>query len=265
MKNLYFLLILFLPIFITCKKEKSAIKEVPDEIIKRPDASPTLYDSIINLIPEGGNMSAGDSANIRYPFLFCDTVMKEIITTDETEVYITFIAEGATYKNTVGWYSYLKSNPPTSVNDIKINVLFPNVSQKLDNGGGELVRGDMLQVGSKPFPKGTVIGFFLIVNGWNATDQSIRYSNTTLYTDYGINEDKMQHSILFREKSNDDIILGFEDLPYGNKYLDKDYNDILLKISDNKDVETVDGIEVFKKSIFFEGLKDTDPKKIPRL
>jgi hypothetical protein len=242
MKSFLFILILLLAIFTGCKKEKvKTIDELPLNII-RTEASPTLYEKIIDLFPDGAD------ATVNAPALFTDTVQKNIITTDETEVYVTFIAEGAKYTNTLGWYSYNKSNPPKSINDIKINILFPNISA--DGEGGLLKQGYMLKVGDSKFPRGTVIGFFLIVNGWN--NGTIQYSNTTFYTDYTLNTDLMQHHILFKEKSNADIILGFEDMSK-DQSIDKDYNDILIKISDNMDNY---------ESIYFEGLKNDDTKKI---
>jgi hypothetical protein len=226
---LYFFLVITL--FVGCKKEKEeVIAEVPEEII-RTELDPILYPQIAELFPDSKN------ALINYPQLFNDTIQKNIVLTEESEVYITFVAEKATYKNTVGWYSYTPGNAPKTTADVNIHLLFPNVSAKGE--GGELIEGDMLQLGDKKFPKGTVIGFFLIVNGWK--DGTIRYGNQTHYTDYCMNLGEKQQHVLFKEKDGKNIILGFEDMSY--EAADKDYNDILFIISDNKN-----GFE----SIFFD-------------
>ena len=219
MKNLILCLAVSCLFFEGCKKEKATIPEIPTEII-RTKADTTLYPSIIQAFPDGSNNM------VKQPVLFSDTVTKEIILTQESEVYVTFISEGAVYKNTLGWYSYTLGNVPSSTKDFTWEILFPNISGK--NEGGQLTQGDMLQLGTKKFPAGTVIGFFLIVQGWQ--DGTINYNNPVYFTNANFNQSKEQHSILFKNKGN--IILGFEDLSYSSA--DKDFNDVLVSISDNK-------------------------------
>lgn len=221
-------LLYFIAIFalvVGCKKEKDEpVKEVPDEII-RTETCPTLYSRIEELFPDQ------KKAQTLFPFLFSDTVKKEILLSQETEVYATFVAEVANYKNTLGWYSYPSGNKPTSIDEVNIHVLFPNISAKGE--GGELETGYMLQLGDQKFPKGTVIGFFLIVQGWK--DGKINYSGTTHFTDLSINENSNQQHIMFKETNCGDIVIGFEDMPLSNARVDQDYNDILITVSDNKE------------------------------
>lgn len=226
MKAGIFYLIVFVLIS-ACAKEENPIDEVPPGIIRK-DTSPILYSRIIELLP------GSKSANILYPSLFTDTVTKKIVLKAESEVYITFVSESAKYKNTVGWYSYQEGKEPATPKDVNIHVLFPNVSGKGE--GGELLQGDMLQLGDQKFPKGTVIGFFLIINGWR--DGFIDYKRETHYTDSYLNIGGVQQHILFLEKNGRKVVLGFEDMPYGTA--DADFNDILFTISDNKDgLETI--------------------------
>lgn len=221
--RLYYFIALILT-FGSCKKDnEKPIKEIPDEII-RTETCATLYSRIGDLFPEAVKIATS------HPYLLSDTVQKKIILTEESEVYISFIAEKATYKNTVGWYSYTTSSQPKTLAEINVHLLFPNVSGKGE--GGELVQGDMLQLGDKKFPKGTVIGFFLIVQGWQ--NGSINYNGITHFTDYFINQGGFQQHILFKEKNCGDIVIGFEDLPI-SQLSDLDFNDILFTISDNKE------------------------------
>jgi hypothetical protein len=227
MKAGIFYLLVFALISACAKDEEEPIDEIPTGIIRK-DTSPILYSRIIELLPPS------KSAHILYPSLFTDTVMKKIVLTAESEVYITFVSESAKYKNTVGWYTYPVDKQPATAKDVNIQVLFPNVSGKGE--GGELNQGDMLQLGDQKFPKGTVIGFFLIINGWR--DGFIDYKRETHYTDSYLNIGGAQQHILFLEKNGGKIVLGFEDMPYGSD--DSDFNDIIFTISDNKDgLETI--------------------------
>lgn len=213
---------------ISCEKEKEApIPEVPQEII-RTEVSPILFNRIVELLPGATNMYD------LYPSLFTDTIQKKIVLTRESEVYITFVSEKALFKNTVGWYSYPAGKPPKSADEVNFHLLFPNVSGKGE--GGELLQGDMLQLGDTTFTKGTVIGFFLIIRGWQ--DGYINYSNPIHFTDSQLNKDSKQYHLLFKEKNIGHIILGFEDMEYGQG--DNDFNDILFVITDNQDgLETI--------------------------
>lgn len=221
--KLTFLIVLVIAI-VSCEKEKDdPIPEVPEQII-RTEVSPVLFNRIEQLFPSGTDL------NDNFPFLYSDTIQKKIILTRDSEVFLTFVAEKALYQNTVGWYSYSASNPPKNAADVNIHVLFPNVSGKGE--GGELLQGDMLQLGdSTVFKKGTVIGFFLIVKGWQ--NGFINYSGATHYTDKQLNKDQRQYHVLFRDKNTGHVVLGLEDMEYGKS--DNDFNDLLFVVSDNKD------------------------------
>jgi hypothetical protein len=208
--------ILFLLFLSSCRHD-FGVKEVPPDLIKAVPC-PTLYSRILELFPEHTKNSRA--------VLFSDTVQKQVVLTKDSEVYVTYISEGAGYENTFGWYSYDKGSPPSSASQIELNVLFPNVSDKvLEPGNRLLLRKDK-------FKAGTVIGFFLIVDGWN--DGTINYDMPKIYTDYQFNPDKSQQHILFEEKTCGDIVLAFEDVGMGDvKSSDRDFNDILFTVSDN--------------------------------
>jgi hypothetical protein len=199
---------------------------VPDNIIPTKPCT-TLYSRIISLFPEGvNNMN-------RYPGLFATDIPKDIVLTKESEAYITFVDEGAGWKNSLGYYTYNVSNPPKSINDLEKHILFENVSQV--NEGGGLNSGDMLQIGTGKFPTGTVIGFYLIAQGWkNGLVGNGRYTH---YTDIQFNPGNHQQHTLFVESSCNDLVMTFEDIDKDDhlSYQDYDYNDILFVISDNKD------------------------------
>jgi hypothetical protein len=181
---------------------------------------PTLYQNILDQFPEYTNNEAN------WALLFDENAEKQIRLFKESEVYVTFIAEGAGYSNSFGWYSYPSSQTPSDANSLKLNIVFPNVNKKVLN------EGDMVQLGKEKFPAGTVVGFFLILRGWE--NGTVNESKPKLYTDYQLNPNEQQQHILYKEKDCGDIVLGFEDKQIGVDS-DNDFNDVLFTISDNKE------------------------------
>jgi hypothetical protein len=205
---------LFLALSIVgCQDNK--LDERPDNIIDTIPC-PTLYSRILELFPE--------NVEITEKVLFSDSAQKKVVLTAPSEVYVTYLAEGAGYRNSVAWYSYNKSSPPSSANDIKLNVLFPDVSSDI------LHPGDRLKLQDDKFPAGTVIGFVLIINGWQG---KVDFDKMKLYTDYQFNPNQRQQHILFQEKTCGALVLAFEDNTEVNDEQDADYNDIIFTIEDN--------------------------------
>jgi hypothetical protein len=194
------------------------LSQVPENIIPTKTC-PTLYSRIFEILPEFQNNE------VRQQILFSDTVQKNVTLIVESEVYLTFISEGASFHNTLGWYSYDSTTPPQSSRDFAWHILFPDVFD------GILTSGDRLKLGDGKFKAGTVIGFFLIVNGWK--QGTIDYTKVTHFTNYSLNVDQRQQHILFEEKTCGDIILAFEDMPLSNINADRDFNDVIFTIADN--------------------------------
>jgi hypothetical protein len=216
--SIFLILTLLFTVPFGCEDIEPAIDQVPDNIIPTKTC-PTLYSRIFELFPESGNNE------LRQAVLFSDSVTKNVLLTSDTEVYITFLSEGASLRNTFGWYAYDSLTPPQSPRDFEWHVLFPNVSDNV------LTVGDRLQLSDKKFKKGTVIGFFLIVGGWRSG--TIDYSKPTHFTNYTLNADRTQQHTLFEEKTCGDIVLAFEDLSVNDPTCDRDFNDIIFTISDN--------------------------------
>lgn len=191
---------------------------IPDSIIPT-EPCPLLLPAISAQFPESQN------AMINHPDLFLPENARNVITTEETPVYVVFVDEGAGWRNTFGYYAYPLDNPPASMNDITHHVVFPNVS-KVGEGGG-LDQGDMVYLGD--FPANYVIGFYLVAKGWQ--NGMMVPGVYTHYTNIQFNPQSIQQHLLFVESSCNDLVLTFEDirLPGG----DKDFNDIILVIKDN--------------------------------
>ncbi|MEZ4886118.1 MAG: DUF4114 domain-containing protein [Chitinophagales bacterium] len=100
------------------------------------------------------------------PQYIADSVETDILLTDDADVWVTFIDEGAGYKNVLGFYTYDIANPPTTAPTTEnITIIFPNVSK--NGSGGGLNTGDKVHLGS--FTSGTGIGFVLIADGWDGS------------------------------------------------------------------------------------------------
>ena len=147
--------------------------------------------------------------------------------TATTDVYITYLAEGAGYKNVLGFYKYPTASPPTSAADVDtVFIAFPNVSNA--GSGGGLTAGNKVNIGS--FTAGTTIGFYLISNGYSSSSNSVGSGLHRLFSDKNLNDHadttKRQQTIVLYDDISDKYVICFEDIkrPSG----DKDFNDAIF-------------------------------------
>ncbi|WP_045857206.1 hypothetical protein [Teredinibacter purpureus] len=77
---------------------------------------------------------------------------------EEAEVLITFIHEGAGYKNSFGYFTVDPNNPSLSIWDISETIVCPNLSYP------HFANGHRVSIGR--FPAGTAVGFFLAANAF---------------------------------------------------------------------------------------------------
>ncbi|MGB0432128.1 MAG: LruC domain-containing protein, partial [Bacteroidia bacterium] len=173
----------------------------------------------------------------------------------KADVWVTFVHEGAGYKNVLGYYTYNTNNPPSSVNDIsKLNIVFPNVSYK--GSGGGLVSGDKVYLGQ--FDPGTSIGWFVVANGYNATSKTVGAGNWIVFSDPNLNPEpnasQRNHMVQLYDESRDLIILGFEDILRNNSGCDNDFNDAIFYVSANP-IEAIErkNLEGLKKAVDSDG------------
>jgi len=156
---------------------------------------------------------------------------------EASDVWVTFIHEGAGYRNVLGYYTYNMDNPPASPDQIDtIRIIFPNVS--FSGSGGGLVSGNKVYLGQ--FQPNTAIGWVLIANGFsggNITNgNGIYFSNPLLNPE--ANPLKKQHAVHLFDNGRDLFILGFEDLNR-TANSDDDFNDALFYVTANP-IQAVD-------------------------
>ena len=185
------------------------------------------------------------SVNNLHPEYLTSSAVSNINVTATSDVWITYVSEGAGYQNTLAYYTYNTNNPPTSasggtsVNGIdKITMVFPNASGI--GSGGALKSGDKVKLGS--FSAGTTIAFVLIQNSW--TGSGINLNAQKFYSDSQLNPESTsalkKHSIVLYDDVHKLYLFGFEDLnresPANNPYnyaSDNDFNDLVFYASAN--------------------------------
>lgn len=189
---------------------------------------------ILNMInaslPEGRPVPQYNSQYI------ATTTQTNIVLKDSAAVWVTFVHEGAGYRNTLGYYTYPTNNPPTTAAAIsQLKIVFPNVSYL--NSGGGLKTGDKVYLGN--FSAGTTIGWFLVPDGWTTPQNTVVEKNyNSLYMRYSNREFNTftssayrSHVALLADPARELFLLGFEDLnrPSG----DNDFNDAVFYVTSN--------------------------------
>lgn len=188
------------------------------------------------------------------------------------DIWITFIDEGAGYKNAVGYYVYdLQDGYDTPVYDgipltyetllayekkganiLNKTIVFPNAS--LPGSGGNLKPGSTVRLvydiknPDKKFPNNVGVGFFLVPNGWNASKLAVIPTLASVHSDTLFNEKGLTQTVLFADLMKYDeqtgsMILGFEDIMRTMRS-DEDFNDCIIKITytPNYIVNTIDSL-----------------------
>jgi LruC domain-containing protein len=157
---------------------------------------------------------------------------QNLVILDDADVWVTFVSEGAGYRNVLAYYTYDRDFPPTTPQDIKeCYVIFPNAS--FEYYGGGLRSGDKVYLGT--FEKNTVVGWMLMRDGWHGPSQQSTQGRGLLYSNLELNPEEdiahRQHSVLLLDDERDVILIAFEDLirPGG----DNDFNDAVFYVSAN--------------------------------
>lgn len=156
----------------------------------------------------------------------------DIVLEADGDVWVTFVAEGAGYKNVLGFYTYdatVAVHPAPTSNDVTI--VFPNISAQFSGGG--LIPGNKVHLGS--FTAGTGIGWVLLANGYQ--NNQVTPGLWQLYSNENYNPENdptiRQHNVLLNDPENERIILGFEDIRRDYSSCDQDFNDAIFYITAN--------------------------------
>ena len=156
----------------------------------------------------------------------------DVLITELADVWVTFVHEGAGWKNALGFYTYDLSSPPVTTADIAAHtIIFPNVSYA--GSGGGLQSGDRVRIGQ--FPAGTGIGWFLVSNGWNGA--GVGNGNYVVYSNPDFNPEASsnlrQHNVLLTDPDRELLLLSFEDVNREWSSVDNDFNDAVFYVAAN--------------------------------
>ncbi|QIZ78825.1 LruC domain-containing protein [Ferrimonas lipolytica] len=178
------------------------------------DYSPEFFARINNALPE---------ARVNEAFMTTDDG-SNVTLTEEAEVFITFIHEGAGYKNAFGYFTFDKNNPPQTADEIDEIIAFPNLSFP------HLANGHRVSLGV--FPAGTSIGFFIAANGFSyytgVKSNPVPYYYSLKHLNPDPTDELRQHNVLLFDQEVAEVIIGFEDLP--RTWGDNDFNDAVFSV-----------------------------------
>ncbi len=163
-----------------------------------------MVNEIQSYLPEGGGLNSAFISNSTDPNLHLLA---------EADVSLTFIDEGAGFKNSFGYFIYDDAG-----NILSEVTIFSNASET--GGGGTLNVGDTVDLGT--FEEGTNIGFWVQADGYNNPNGNKYYSIDSM------NPDGLRHIAILQDPDTDQLIIGFEDL---YNLGDQDYNDIVFTVS----------------------------------
>ncbi|UXP32107.1 DUF4114 domain-containing protein [Reichenbachiella agarivorans] len=199
---------------------------VPDYLDERDVVSKQLLDDIDASLPESKPVPLFN------PHLISSGYDNDIQLLDSADVWVTFVKEGAGYRNVLGFYSYDLSAPYLSTPSKEdITIIFPNVSG--EGSGGGLVAGDKVKIGT--FSANTGIGWVLIANGY--LDNQVTDGSWVLYSNPNFNPESKKsdryHNVLLNDPEEDLIILGFEDIRRDYASCDQDFNDAIFYVTAN--------------------------------
>ena len=205
------------------------LKGAPTNLIDRSAELPgDVLTNIYNMLPESQYV---DTAFID------DTLASNIVVDSDLNgfmtVEISFLNEGAGYRNTFGYFIYDPQNPPTSYQDIADHVvIFPNASKPSE---GELAEGDTVDLNVQ-LVAGQALGFFVVPNGWGWSGSygfvdNLGSWNQPFYSLPQLNpepEGLKQHNVVFYDAANELFVVGFDD--QHRQSGDNDFNDVLFAI-----------------------------------
>lgn len=196
---------------------------VPNNLTTPDNLDPAFMDDVNASLPERAPVPNYN------PHYLADGAPTELKMSASGDVWVTFIHEGAGYKNVLGYYTYTAGNKPAEVKDIKdIHIVFPNFSAY--GSGGGLHAGDKVYLGN--FPSHTRIGWVIIQNGWR--NGQIKTNKRHFFSSVDYNPEsthaKRRHTVQLADDDRGIIVVGLEDL-HRDGGSDDDFNDALFYVT----------------------------------
>jgi LruC domain-containing protein len=207
---------------------------VPDYLITSDVIEQNLLDDINASLPESKKVPDV------HPEYIAGNTETNIVLIKKADVWVTFVHEGAGYRNSLGYYTYKVGNEPKTRAEIEaLTVVFPNLS--FSGSGGGLKSGNKVYLGQ--FEANTVVCWFLVADGWNGS--VVTEAKGLLYSQTELNPEKKtelkNHMVLLWDKARNLLLMGFEDINREQNGCDNDFNDAVY-------YATVNPVEAIKKT-----------------
>jgi LruC domain-containing protein len=202
-----------------------------------PDYLEPIGDNLTQQFLDDVNASLpeGNPVPVANPEYLATGNQLDIVINDMSDVWVTFVTEGAGYRNALGYYVFDTNNPPVNVSQIdSVYVVLPNAS--LSGAGGQLSAGDKVKLGT--FEAGKTISWVLFQNAWNGPSGTVKVNKTKFYSrsDFNTSESDpsmRQHAVQLADFGNERLLNGFEDLTRSGGGSDDDFNDLVFYVSAN--------------------------------
>ncbi len=202
------------------------------DVYSRAQQMPTdTLNNVYSLLPEGQEVNPQFISTGKYSSIDIDD---ELQGAPHATAKVTFLNEGAGYRNSLGYFVYETNSPPTDKDLIDSHIIiFPNTSKAPD---GEMSEGDTLDLDIQ-LTAGQTLAFFIIPNGWGYSGSynniaSLGNWNTPFYSYPALNPESTalnrRHNVAFLDTVNDFLVLAFEDIYRPNG--DNDFNDLLFTV-----------------------------------
>jgi len=183
-----------------------------------------------NIVVEGSQPSE--------KYLDAGSSESNLVFSKKASVIVTFLDEGAGYRNTFGFFTYNSNNEPTDHLTVdSARILFPNTSYR--SSGGYLRSGDSVSLGEfDPANGHDAMGFYLAADGWNhnrgqGTAGQHFYTLDSLNPETDVNDRK--HMLLIANEIDEAtntrrLWVAVEDIRLDSGQSDRDYNDLIMQI-----------------------------------
>lgn len=168
---------------------------------------------------------------------------------EDAEVWVTFLSEGAGYRNSVGYFVYDPASPPRYPSEVREKILFADASMPAPLDPVSTTRQNTISLGT--IPAGKALGFMIVSNGYSSTGRTLNgrripgvtdrpnakwvfYSLRNLNPEASSAQNLNVHTVMLKDLADSSdgyqrVVLGFEDI---NREVggDHDFNDVVLAI-----------------------------------
>ncbi len=208
---------------------------IPKTFYERKAPSQAFLNRIAAALPERRDIRKTN------PHLITDDFGANVHLNKAADLYVTFLHEGAGYKNSFGFFTFPDGQIPQTKYHVAETIVFPNSSYY--NSGGStrgLKSGDTIFLGR--FEAGTNVGFVVVANGFDSKTGVVTRptggpagGDWVFYTVKHLNPEAgdatlKAHTVLLYDAETQQVVLGMEDIKRDDPGCDHDFNDIVFTV-----------------------------------